>query len=166
MLKAGSLPRILDRKGQSIVEISLITPLLLIALYVPADFAIAYLTAHLTQNAVRDAVRIGAASKDPFDAAAATAIRTEALNRMPNRLSSKAAVVKFFDTGVANCEKFVEVTGQGDYNYFFYKIMRLVGATVPPSTTITRISRMRYEYQPDTNSTPCATAGVIMPPSP
>jgi Flp pilus assembly protein TadG len=165
MLTTGFLSKSLDRKGQSIVEISLITPLLLIALYVPADFAIAYLTAHLTQNAVRDAARIGAASKNPFDAAAGTAIRIEALNRMPARLSSKAATVKYFSG--ANCTQFVEVTGQGNYDYFFYKIMRLVGATVPDATTITRISRMRYEYQPDgNNDTLCATATITSPPAP
>lgn len=163
MLTKGLLPRVLNRKGQSIVEISLITPLLLIALYVPADFAVAYLTAHLTQNAVREAARIGAASKNPFDAAAGTAIRNEALNRMPARLSSKSATVKYYANGAANCTEFVEVTGQGNYDYFFYKIMRLVGATVPDATTITRISRMRYEYQPDGNNTLCVTATVTSP---
>jgi len=163
MLRTGFLPRILSQKGQSIVEISLITPLLLIALYVPGDFAVAYLTAHLTQNAVRDAARIGAAAKDPFDAAAATAIKNEALSRMPARLSSKSATVKYYANGAPNCTEFVEVTGQGNYDYFFYKIMRLVGATVPDATTITRISRMRYEYQPDGNSTLCVTATVTSP---
>lgn len=163
MLRTGLLPRILNRKGQSIVEISLITPLLLIALYVPADFAVAYLTAHLTQNAVREAARLGAASKDPFDDAAGTAIRNEALSRMPARLSSKAATVKYFSG--ANCTEFVEVTGQGNYDYFFYQIMRLVGATVPNATPITRVSRMRYEYQADSNSsTLCSTATVTQPP--
>ena len=163
MLTKGFSPRVLNRKGQSIVEISLITPLLLIALYVPADFAVAYLTAHLTQNAVREAARIGAASKNPFDAAAGTAIRNEALNRMPARLSSKSATVKYYANGAANCTEFVEVTGQGNYDYFFYKIMRLVGATVPDATTITRISRMRYEYQPDGNNTLCVTVTVTSP---
>jgi len=161
MLRTSFLSK-LNRKGQSIVEISLITPLLFIALYVPVDFAVAYLTAHLTQNAVRDAARIGAAAKDPFDAAAATAIKNDALSRMPARLSSKAAIVKYY--AAANCTQFVEVTGQGNYDYFFYKIMRLVGATVPDATTITRISRMRYEYQPDGNiNTLCATATVTSP---
>ena len=164
MLRTSFLSK-LNRKGQSIVEISLITPLLFIALYVPVDFAVAYLTAHLTQNAVRDAARIGAAAKDPFDAAAATAIKNDALSRMPARLSSKAAIVKYYSTGgPVDCTMFVEVTGQGNYDYFFYKIMRLVGATVPDATTITRVSRMRYEYQPDGNSnTLCATATVTSP---
>ena len=163
MLKPGFLPKILNRKGQSIVEIALITPLLLIALYIPADFAIAFLTAHLTQNAVREAARLGAASKSPFDATAATAIMNQALSKIPNRLGSKSVTVKYYDSGATNCLQFVEVTGQGSYDYVFYRLMRLVGATVPDATTITRISRMRYEYQPDANSTLCATASVTSP---
>jgi hypothetical protein len=163
MLRPGFLLRVLNRKGQSIVEISLITPLLLIALYVPADFAVAYLTAHLTQNAVREAARLGAASKSPFDATVATAIKNEALSRMPARLNPKSATVKYFATAPANCMEFVEVTGQGSYNYFFYQIMRLFGATVPPATPITRTSRMRYEYQPDANNTLCTTVAVQAP---
>src|SRR5688500_2877703 len=127
MLRFGSMK--LNCKGQSIVEIGLMTPILLVALYVPADFGIAMLTAHLTQNAVREAARIGVSTKDPFDNAAATAIRTEALNRMPARLTSKTATVKYYATGAADCLSFVEVTGQGSYDYFLYQIMRLFGAT-------------------------------------
>ena len=63
-----------DRSGQSIVEIGLVTPFLLIALYVPIDFGIAYYTAQLTQNAVREAARIAVSTKDPFDNAAANDI--------------------------------------------------------------------------------------------
>jgi len=85
MLNRGFLARVVNHKGQSIVEISLITPLLLVALYIPADFGIAIFTAHLTQNAVREAARFGA-STDPFDN---TAIQNEALNRMPQYLSQK-----------------------------------------------------------------------------
>jgi Flp pilus assembly protein TadG len=47
------------QKGQSVVELALITSLLLVALYIPADFGIAFLTAHLVQNAVREGTRIG-----------------------------------------------------------------------------------------------------------
>ena len=82
------LPRqFLDRSGQSIVEIGLVTPFLLIALYVPIDFGIAYYTAQLTQNAVREAARIGVSTKDPFNANAATAIANEASEQITARLS-------------------------------------------------------------------------------
>ena len=57
----------IKQRGQTVVEISLITPLVLMALYVPADFGVAFLTAHLVQNAVREGVRIGSGltSGDP-----------------------------------------------------------------------------------------------------
>ena len=74
MLKLNFIRKIRACKGQSIVEISLIAPLLLVALYIPADFGIAMFTAHLTQNAVREAARIGVSTRDPFDNAAANAI--------------------------------------------------------------------------------------------
>src|SRR5947207_8826988 len=56
--------RLLNNRGQSIVEIALITPLLLAVLYVAFDFGIAYFTAHYTQNAVREAARYGAVLGD------------------------------------------------------------------------------------------------------
>jgi Flp pilus assembly protein TadG len=162
MLRTGPLPKILNRKGQSIVEISLITPLLLVALYVPADFGIAFLTAHLTQNAVREAARLGA-STDPFDTAASTAIKNDALSRMPARLTSKTASVKFWAGGAADCARFVEVVGGGTYNYFLYQIVRLIGGTVPNTAPITRTARMRYAAQPATYHAPCTSATVTSP---
>ncbi|HEY9503362.1 MAG TPA: TadE family protein, partial [Pyrinomonadaceae bacterium] len=48
-----------NQKGQSIIEISLITPLLLVALYVPADFGVAFFMGNLTQTAVREGARVG-----------------------------------------------------------------------------------------------------------
>ena len=83
MLITNFLRKLLNRKGQSIVEIALITPLVLIALYVPADFGIAFLSAHLTQNAVREAARIGA-SQASFNIGT---IQTEATSRMPAGLT-------------------------------------------------------------------------------
>ena len=145
----------LNSAGQSIVEISLVTPLVLIALYIPADFGIAMFTAHLTQNAVREAARIGVSSKTPFTGTSAGEIRTEALNRMPSRLSSKAATVTYYADGPANCAAFVEVIGQGTYDYFFYRMMGVFGFNVPNSRQITRTARMRYEFQPTTHHTPC-----------
>ncbi len=48
------------QSGQSVVELAVITPLLLIALMIPADFGIALYTANLTQSAAREGARIGA----------------------------------------------------------------------------------------------------------
>ena len=158
MLIPTMIHKILGRKGQSVVELSLIAPLLLVALYVPADFGIALFTAHLTQNAVREAARIAVSTKDPFNSGAGTAIANDALNRLPLRLTAVTVTVNYYGPATATCMQSVEVRAQGSYNYFFYQLMRMFGATVPNSVPITRTSRMRYEFQPVTNSTPMCTA--------
>jgi Flp pilus assembly protein TadG len=161
MLMTSFLSRILNRKGQSIVEISLITPLLLVALYVPADFGIAFLTAHLTQNAVREAARLGAA-KDPFDTAASTAIKSDALSRLPVGLSSKSVTVTYWSEP-AGCARFVQVVGGGTYNYFLYQLVNLFGFDVNDTVPISRTARMRHASQPSTYDTLCTTATVTSP---
>ena len=156
----------LNSRGQSIVEISLITPILLIALYIPADFGIAMFTAHLTQNAVREAARIAVSdpdpAKNPFNSAAAAAAKNAAVSRLPALLTGPPTVtVRYYAGGVANCMSFVEVTAQGNYNYFLYQLMRLFGATVSNTVQITRTTRMRYEFQPVTNATPICTGVTV-----
>jgi hypothetical protein len=163
MLKPNFLLRVLNPKGQSIVEIALITPLLLVALYVPADFGVAFSVAHLTQNAVRESARI-AASTDPFTAAASTAIKNDALSRIPAWFgASKTATVRYYEGPALDCARFVEVEGGGTYNYFFYQLLRLFGGTAPNNMTITRRTRMRYAAQPATYQTPCSTVAVTSP---
>src|SRR5918995_6004203 len=78
---AGSLihKRRRHSKGQSIVELTLLMPLVLATLYIPADFGVAFFTAHLVQNATREAARIGA-SMNPFVAAT---VENEATKRLP-----------------------------------------------------------------------------------
>jgi Flp pilus assembly protein TadG len=68
-----------DSEGQSIVELTLLVPIILVALYVPADFGVAFFTAHLVQNATREAARIGA-SMNPFNQ---TTVENEVTKRLP-----------------------------------------------------------------------------------
>ena len=56
--------RLLNRWGQSIIELTLITPLLLAALYIAMDFGIMFFTTHYTQTAVREASRVGSILPD------------------------------------------------------------------------------------------------------
>ena len=156
----------IKQRGQTIVEISLITPLVLMALYVPADFGVAFLTAHLVQNAVREAARIGSGltSGDPdkpIDAVQATTIKNEVFARLPKRLSNPSVSVKFyFEDEKATCMQVVEVTTTGNYNYGLYRAMGLFGVTAPASEPITRTTQMRYSYQRSDNSIPtCAAIG-------
>jgi TadE-like protein len=151
----------LTESGQSIVEISLITPILLAALYVPVDFGIAMYTAHLTQNAVREATRIAVSDPDPtkipFNSAARTAARNEAISRLPARLRSPTVTVNYYGPATATCLQSVEVIASGTYDYFLYQVMHLVGVSVDDTAPITRSSRMWYQFQPVTNTTPACS---------
>jgi Flp pilus assembly protein TadG len=153
--------------GQSVVELALITPLVLIALYIPADFGVAFLTAHLAQNAVREGARIGSGltsgdPNKPIDVGQGTTIKDAVLARLPDRLSSPSVNVRFyFENEAAPCMQVVEVTVTGTYDYGLYRLMELVGVTVPPSAPISRMTQMRYNYQRPENNTPiCGATGL------
>jgi Flp pilus assembly protein TadG len=157
-----------NQKGQSIVEISLITPLLLIALYIPADFGIALFMGNLTQVAAREGARIGSGLQKSgeapdlvFSSAEAETVKTEVSSRLPSYLSNKSVTVKFY-TGTA-CMEFLEVTAQGQYNYALYRFMKLFGGTVPDSVTISRTTQMHYKYQPYMNNAYCTGATTYGP---
>ena len=150
------MQKLFNRKGQSIVEITLITPLLMVALYVPVDFGIMIFTGHLTQNAVRDGARI-AAKTDLMDNTLATNLATAFNANVPQRLSSKQVTVNYYATGAANCAQSVEVIATGTYNFFWYRLIGLFGFVPPSPITMTRTTKMRYEFQPDTNTGNCAT---------
>jgi Flp pilus assembly protein TadG len=150
--------------GQSVVELALITPLVLIALYIPADFGMAFLTAHLAQNAVREGARIGSGltsgnTGNPISSSQGTTIKNAVLARLPERLSSPTVNVKFyFSSEAATCMQVVEVTATGTYNYSLYHLMELFGVTVSTSETISRTTQMRYNYQRPENNTPICSA--------
>jgi Flp pilus assembly protein TadG len=146
------MQRFLTQKGQSLVEIALIVPLLLIALYIPFDFGMTIFAGHLTQNAVRDGARIASRTRS-LNNAAATAVADQVWARLPNLLNepSKQVTVSYYSGTPADCSEFVEVTASGTYNFTLYKFMRLFGLTAPDTLSITRTTRIRYEFQPYSN---------------
>jgi len=162
------LKRIRDRKGQSIVEIALITPLLLVALTVPADFGVAFLAGNLTNTAAREGARIGAQigksggvdTDRDFNTTNAAAVKAEVIAKMPSYLTSRSVTVKFYENSPANCLETIEVTASGNYNFYFYQVLRLFGATVPSYRTISRTAQFAYRYQPYTNATRCTGTTV------
>ena len=162
IIKGNSYVR--KQMGQSVVELALITPLVLIALYIPADFGMAFLTAHLAQNAVREGARIGSGltsgkPDNPISGSQGATIKDAVLARLPERLSSPSVSVKFYFAGeAATCMQVVEVTATGTYDYGLYRLMGLVGVTVPPSAPISRTTQMRYNYQRPENNTPICVA--------
>lgn len=147
------------RKGQSVVEISLMAPLLLVALYIPADFGIAFFTAHLTQNAVREGARIashlpqcgGGASPCMTNLSDAACSSTDSVvqavcSRLSARLQNPAVSVNL--SAGPPCARSVNVQVTGQYSYFLYQVLRLLGMSAPNNVTLSRATAMRYELQP------------------
>jgi hypothetical protein len=137
-------------RGQSIVEISLILPLLLVALYIPADFGISFYVGNMVANAAREGARIGSGlpkTGGVYTSATADQIRNYVRDvvHVPQWLTSRQLLVSFYDG--ANCSQFVEVTVQGNYNFFLYQIINLIGGNAPNSVPIARTTRMRYNFQ-------------------
>jgi Flp pilus assembly protein TadG len=141
-------------KGQSIVELTLLTPLLLGALYIPADFGIAFYTAHLVQNATREAARIGA-SMNPFDQAI---VQNEATKRLPTgRFVVSSVSADLNGTSSSTCMRRVVVSVTGTYSPFLYQLINLVvpGANVSTTIAITRSTAMRFDSQSLTSTGSC-----------
>lgn len=154
--------------GQSIVEITLITPLLLVALYVPVDFGISFFIGNLTQTAVREGARIGSGLQKSgsvpnliFSSAEANTVKTEVFSRLPNYLTNKSVTLTFY-SGAA-CLEFLQVSAQGNYNFSLYRVMRLFGLTAPTSMTISRTTQMSYKYQPYMNNDYCTVPTTFGP---
>jgi Flp pilus assembly protein TadG len=143
----------LNQKGQSLIEIALVVPLLLIVLYVPFDFGMTIYAGYLTQNAVRDGARIASRTRSAaggaLDNSAASAVADQVWARLPNLLNepTKQVTVRYYSGAPADCAAFVEVTAGGTYNFTLYKFMKLFGLTAPDTLSITRTTRMRYEFQ-------------------
>jgi hypothetical protein len=154
-------------KGQSIVEMSLITPLLLVALYIPADFGIAFFTAHLAQNAAREGARIGSISAECGSAPCVSTVSSEACpgtnsvvvevcRRLPARLISPVVTSRLTGNLGAACMRTVTIEVEGTYSFFLYQLTALIGLPIAvDSTPITRSAELRYELQPVTYSNSC-----------
>lgn len=164
------LNRILDsRDGQSIVELAVMTPLLLVALYIPADFGVAFFTSHLAQNAVREGARIGAISAEcgvspcvsnisPQECPGSNSVVQEVCRRLPARLTSPTVEVTLSGNLGSACMRTVTVDVTGQYNYFLYQLTALIGLPIAENpVTISRVAELRYELQPVTYSNPCST---------
>jgi TadE-like protein len=162
-----------SERGQSIVEITLITPLLLIALYVPADFGIAFFMGNMLATAAREGARVGSGLDKTgggggiknFGSSEAVKAKNAAFNVMPNnvRLSNRKVFVTFYEGTIdpSSCMEVIEVTAQADYNYFLYQLIRLFGISVSDSTTISRTTQIRYNYQTADFNDICTTTPEV-----
>ena len=144
-------------KGQAMVEFTLVFMLLIIIMWIPADFGLAFMTGQLASNAAREGARIGSATT-PFNASDVT---TETCRRLPSALLSdpggggtscspfsNAKVDVQLVPGSSACNQMVQVTVRGNYNYFFYQLLRFIGVTGNlDNRPITRQTSMRWEHQ-------------------
>jgi Flp pilus assembly protein TadG len=143
-------------KGQALVEFTLVFILLLIIAWIPADFGLAFYTGQIAQNAAREGARIAAADPTmvpgtcnmPACMTGANILRETGL-RLPAALLTGASVTVQYpspDGPSTGCNQLVKVSVTGNYNFFFYQVLRLVNTNVPNSTPITRHANMRWEY--------------------
>jgi len=141
--------------GQSIVELTLIMPLVLATLYIPADFGIAFFTAQMVQNATREAARVGA-SMNPFVAAT---VENEATKRLPGGKFVTASVSATLNgSSTSTCMRRVVVTVSGSYSLFWYRLLNLMipSTVTDTSLPINRSTAMRYDSQALTNTGSCS----------
>jgi Flp pilus assembly protein TadG len=130
-------------KGQAVVEFTLVFVLFLAISWIPADFGLAFFTGQLAQNASREGARLAAAT-NPFNAAD---IQTQVSNRISRALLTNTSI----NVTAPTCDptlgmQVVSVGVTGDYNFFFYQLLRLFGLPAPNSLTISRTTTMRYEH--------------------
>jgi hypothetical protein len=142
--------------GQALVEFTLTFLLLLVVAWIPADFGLGFYTGQLAHNAAREGARIAAA--DPTLISGTTScvmpactgnIFQETAGRLSPALLPAATITLNLepDTGT-NCNRMVTVTVSGNYNFFFYRLLYLMGASGNLNNTpITRQTRMRWEGQ-------------------
>jgi len=147
-----------DNKGQALVEFTLCFLLFLVVAWIPADFGLAFYTSQLVGNAAREGARIGSAS-NPYNA---SDIETETCRRLPSALLtdpgnaygtscgawSNARVRVESVAGTGTCNQMIRVTVAGNYNFFFYQLLRLMGTgTSSNDKLISRQAQMRWEHQ-------------------
>ena len=143
--------------GQAVVEFTLVFLLFLVIAWIPADFGLAFFTAQLAQNASREAARIAAADPNvasgscnmPCSSAPGGSALKAAADRMsPTLLPGALISLTLEPPAGANCNRLVGVSVSGEYNYFFYQLLRAMGNTTPDTLNIVRSTSMRWEHQP------------------
>ena len=143
--------------GQALVEFTLIFVLLLILAWIPADFGLAFYTGQLAQNAAREGARIAAVDPAlptqtgsctyPCAGAPAGSALAATAARLSSALLNNATITVVYPVGSATCNQKVRVRVLGNYNFFFYQLVNLLGFPVNPAVSIDRVTEMRWEHQ-------------------
>jgi Flp pilus assembly protein TadG len=146
-------------KGQALVEFSLCFILFIIIAWIPADFGLAFFTNQLMGNAAREGARL--ASADPaltsqvspggtISCTMPCSGQPELLQKMAARLSRAllpGATISLSLQGGTGCDRQVTAQISGTYNFFFYRLLGLMGLTTPTGKSMSRSTSMRWEHQ-------------------
>jgi len=148
--------KLLLAPGQGAVEFTLVFVLFVVIAWIPAEFGLAFYAQQQAQNAAREGARLAAAT-NPFDANDILTQTCKRLSAAPfsaptagsNCAPYSRARVTVGTTGSVNtCNMAIAVTVNGNYNFFFYQLIRLLGFPVATtSSPITTTSNVRYEWQ-------------------
>jgi Flp pilus assembly protein TadG len=133
-------------RGQTLVEVTLIIPLLILLVGAALDWGLVFFVSHVVQNAVRSGARV-AVTEGPT--VSGTNVRNEVRRLMPDtplfasfRNNATIQVSCIAPTGPAanpTTPPFLQVQTTGPFSFYF---MRLIGLS---TTTITRDTTMKYE---------------------
>lgn len=129
-----------NSKGQSIVEFTLLLPLLIILVGGLTDLGVAFLVSIGVQNSVREGARIAVTTEDLIgdDIGVLGAV----MDRIPAIGQFSSIVVTNTAPSDATCQAEVTVTASGNYNFIFLGIIGFTSIPISRSTT------MRYEDRP------------------
>jgi hypothetical protein len=141
-------------KGQAAVEFTLVFILLIIVTWIPADFGLAFYTGQLALNASRDGARIAAAERTlpamPTWCDMPCTTGHELLQQTAKRVSQAllpGARITLSSEDLGACNTNVVMRVQGNYNFFFYRLLNYFGWGGQDTVNIDRISKMRWEHQ-------------------
>jgi len=140
------------RSGQTLVEFSLVFVLLVVVAWIPADFGIAFYTGQIALNASREGARIAAAERNlasescTMPCNGATGVLKATADRMSSALLPGATVSVDLQSGTS-CDRTVNVTITGEYRYFFYHVLQLMGFDILNPVPVVRSTSMRWEHQ-------------------
>lgn len=125
-------------KGQMLVEVTLIIPLLILLVGAALDWGLFFLVSHVVQNAVREGARAAVTKTSMTEASIESVVQ----DKIPDALlfaSYRSAANIGVSCAVSGGTPVITVSTTGNFSYIF---MRLVGLTSVP---ITRRAEMYAE---------------------
>ena len=127
-------------RGQSVVEFTLLLPLLIILIGGLTDLGMAVVVSIGLQNAVQEGARAAANTQDL--SANDTGVKDVVIAQIPAITLFSGIAVTNTAPSDANCDAEVTVTASGTFNY---TILRYIGFT---NALISRSTTMRYSDRP------------------